>query len=83
MPSDRDDAAADTRDPALVRAQAELAQTRAQVALSITRLQREVARAVDWREWIRRKPALAVGLALGLGLMLGYSHSKTDTRGET
>jgi ElaB/YqjD/DUF883 family membrane-anchored ribosome-binding protein len=58
-------------DPALVRAEAEISSTREQVARSVLELQREIARAVDWRHWIRRKPLLAVSLAFGLGFLLG------------
>jgi ElaB/YqjD/DUF883 family membrane-anchored ribosome-binding protein len=66
-----DDRSTDSRDPALIRAEAEIAESREQVARSVTELQRELARVVDWREWIRRKPLAAVGLAFGLGLLLG------------
>lgn len=56
---------------ALLRAVAELSTTRAEVSRSLLELQRELARATDWREWIRSKPALAVSLAFGLGFLLG------------
>jgi hypothetical protein len=60
-----------SRDPALVRAEAEISSTRDRVARSVLELQRELARAVDWRQWIRRKPVLSVTLAFGLGFLLG------------
>jgi ElaB/YqjD/DUF883 family membrane-anchored ribosome-binding protein len=69
MPND--ERATDHRDPALVRAEAEIAQTREQVARSLIELQRGIARAADWREWIRRKPLAAVAVAFGLGVLLG------------
>lgn len=56
---------------ALVRAEADLARTRERVARSIIDLQRELARVVDWREWIRRGPLAAVTVAFGLGCWLG------------
>jgi ElaB/YqjD/DUF883 family membrane-anchored ribosome-binding protein len=59
------------RDSAVVQTEAEIAKTRELVARSLGELQRELARAVDWREWIRRQPVLAVGVAFGLGLLLG------------
>jgi hypothetical protein len=74
VPSDRHERVADARDPALVRAEAAIAESRRQMALSITELNREIARAVDWREWFRRKPVLALGLAFGLGVLLGRRH---------
>lgn len=58
-------------DQALVEAEAEIARSRALVARSVLELQRELSRAVDWREWIRRKPVVAVSLAFGLGVLLG------------
>lgn len=71
MHPDHDDRRAGARDPALVRAEADLARTRQQVARSITDLQREITRTIDWREWVRRKPGLAIGVAFSLGLLLG------------
>jgi hypothetical protein len=59
----------DTR--ALARAEADIHRTREKVALSVTALQREITRSVDWRQWVGRKPLLTMGLAFGLGLLLG------------
>jgi hypothetical protein len=56
---------------ALARAEADIHRTRAKVALSVTALQRELTRSLDWRQWVGRKPVLAVGLAFGIGLLLG------------
>jgi len=70
-PSDGDGRAGGPEDAALVRAVAEISSTRARVARSVLELQRELARAVDWRQWIRRKPVLAVSVAFGLGFLLG------------
>jgi hypothetical protein len=71
MRSRSDDPGVGSRDLALVRAEQDLALSRDQVARSIMELQREVARVVDWRAWIRRKPLVAVSVAFGLGLLLG------------
>jgi hypothetical protein len=65
------DQAPDPQAAALVEAEAEIARSRALVARSVLELQRELSRAVDWREWIRRKPVVAVSLAFGLGVLLG------------
>jgi ElaB/YqjD/DUF883 family membrane-anchored ribosome-binding protein len=60
------------RDPEIVRAEAEIARTREAVAQSVTALQQEISRTLDWREWVRRRPFLAVAVALGAGALLGY-----------
>ena len=60
------------RDPEIVRAEAEIARTREAVAQSVTALQQEISRTLDWREWVRRRPFLAVAVALGTGALLGY-----------
>jgi len=59
------------RDPEIVRAEAEIARTRETVALSVAALQREISRTLDWREWVRQRPMLAVALAFGAGALLG------------
>jgi hypothetical protein len=55
----------------LVRAGAELASTREGFVLSLGALEREVSRTLDWREWVRGRPGVALGLAFGLGFILG------------
>jgi hypothetical protein len=62
---------AGAHETALVRATAELSSSRDRLALSIQELRRELVRVVDWRQWIRRRPVLAVSLAFGLGFLLG------------
>jgi hypothetical protein len=59
------------RDPEIVRAEAEIARTRESVADSVLALQKEISRTLDWREWIRQRPVLAVALAFGAGALLG------------
>jgi hypothetical protein len=54
-----------------VEAEAEIAFSRELVARSVLELQRELSRAVDWREWIRRKPVVAMSVAFGLDFLLG------------
>lgn len=61
----------DGRDPELVHAEAEIARARESVAESITALQREISRTLDWRDWIRRRPILAVAAAFAVGALLG------------
>ena len=59
------------RDPEIVRAEAEIARTRETVAESVLALQKELSRTLDWREWIRQRPVLAVVVAFGAGALLG------------
>lgn len=60
-----------TRDPEIVRAEAEIARARDEVASSVAALQQEISRTLDWRDWIGRRPILAVALAFGVGALLG------------
>jgi hypothetical protein len=59
------------KDAELARASAELDHTREQFVVSMSALEGEVTRTLDWRQWVRRKPGLAVALAFGLGFLLG------------
>jgi len=59
------------KDAELSRASAELDHTREQLVVSMSALESEVTRTLDWRQWVRRKPGLAVALAFGLGFLLG------------
>ena len=63
--------ATSVRDPEIVRAEAEIARTRETVAESVLALQKEISRTLDWREWVRQRPVLAVALAFGAGALLG------------
>jgi hypothetical protein len=65
---------------ALARAEADIHRTREKVALSVTALQREITRGLDWRQWIARKSVLALGLAFGLGLLLGQHGRRESDR---
>jgi hypothetical protein len=53
------------RDPAEVRAGIERA--REQIATTAEALRHEVAVRTDWREWVRRKPALCLMGAFAVG----------------
>jgi len=68
------------RDPEILRAEAEIARTREAVALSVMALQREISRTFDWREWVRRRPVLAVAMAFGAGALLGQWRANFDPR---
>jgi hypothetical protein len=37
-------------------------------------LEHEITRALDWREWVRRRPGMALAFAFGLGFLLGRKH---------
>jgi hypothetical protein len=71
MTAAKDESGNTVRDPEIVRAEAEIARTRETVALSVMALQREISRTLDWREWVRQRPVLAVALAFGAGALLG------------
>jgi hypothetical protein len=75
------------RDPAVVRAEANVAEARERVAESMLALREEVARRTDWRGWVRRRPGLLLAAAFGLGLLLGSRgrpwHPSTATGGRS
>ncbi len=56
------------RDPAEIRA--EIERTREQIASSAEALRREVTVRTDWREWVRRRPALCLVGAFAVGLLI-------------
>jgi hypothetical protein len=58
-------------DADVVRAVAELDDARDKFSLSMSALERGVARSFDWRAWVGRKPGTALALAFGLGFFLG------------
>jgi len=71
MPDSENGQSNGERDASFSRAEAEIAETRERLALSVMALEQEITRAVDWREWIRRRPGPALGLAFGLGWLIG------------
>jgi hypothetical protein len=58
-------------DAGVARAVAELEDARDKFSLSVSALERGVARSVDWRAWVGRRPGTALALAFGLGILLG------------
>jgi hypothetical protein len=58
-------------DAGVARAVAELEDARDRFSLSVSALERGVARSVDWRAWVGRRPGTALALAFGLGILLG------------
>ncbi len=56
------------RDPAEIRA--EIERTREQISSSAEALRREVTVRTDWREWVRRRPALCLVGAFAVGLLI-------------
>jgi len=58
-------------DAGVARAVAELDDARDRFSLSMTALERGVARSFHWRAWVGRKPRTALALAFGLGVFLG------------
>ncbi len=52
-------------------ARADIDSAREKVARSVVALHREIARTMDWREWVSRNARLSIGVAFGLGLLLG------------
>ena len=67
MPADHDRGS----DAAVARAVAELEDARDKFSLSMTALERGIARSFHWRTWVGRKPGTALALAFGLGILLG------------
>ena len=58
-------------DAEVALAVAELEDARDKCSLSMTALERGVARSFHWRTWVGRKPGTALALAFGLGILLG------------
>lgn len=55
----------------LARAESDVVRARERVAQSMMALRNEVARQVDWRSWVERRPALFVAGAFAFGFWLG------------
>lgn len=64
------------KDSEVARATADLARAREEFALSMGALEHKITRSFEWREWIRRRPHLAVAVAFGLGFLLGRSQGR-------
>lgn len=55
----------------LAQAESDVERARERVAQSMMALRNEVARQVDWKSWVQRRPFAFVGGALVLGFWLG------------
>jgi hypothetical protein len=53
------------------RIREDLERTRAELAQLVQALRMEVVRTVDWREWVRRRPAAFLIGAFAVGFMVG------------
>jgi ElaB/YqjD/DUF883 family membrane-anchored ribosome-binding protein len=71
MTGPRDKLGPEDIDPEILFAEVEIARAREAVAQSITALEQEISRTLDWREWMRRRPYLAVAGAFTVGALLG------------
>jgi hypothetical protein len=49
----------------------DLERARERVVTSVQALRAEVVRAVDWREWVRRRPGTVLVAAFALGFLVG------------
>lgn len=55
----------------LLTAQSDIQRAREKFFSSAAVLEQEVERSMDWRTWVRRKPAFSLSLAFGIGFFLG------------
>jgi hypothetical protein len=55
----------------LVSAGEELVRARDRLSVSLTALEHEITRRFDWQDWVRRRPAMTLAVAFGLGFFLG------------
>lgn len=49
-----------------------IAHSRRQISDSLDQVRSEVQQAVDWRGWVEEHPWESVGLAFGVGFILGF-----------
>jgi hypothetical protein len=59
------------RSPELERAEADIERTRERVATSVMALREQVARQIDWREWVRQRPGTFLAAAFAVGFIWG------------
>ena len=52
--------------------QEEIERARDEITRSVLTLRERVDEATDWRTWVRRRPAMVMGAAFGLGMWLGW-----------
>jgi len=70
--TDRRSDDAEPRDPELARVEADIQRSREQVAGSMLALRREIARRMDWRGWVSKRPLAILGGAVAVGFLLGF-----------
>ena len=58
-------------DADISRAGADLEHAREKFVISLGAVEHEVNHALDWREWVRRSPGIALASAFALGVFLG------------
>jgi hypothetical protein len=61
----------EARDEELAYAVAALEHAREKFVLSMGAVERQVARKLDWRGWVRRRPGLLLALAFAVGVFIG------------
>ena len=71
MPSDAHGTTPAPVDEELAHLEAEIAAARERVAASAGALQRQLEQATDWRVWVGREAVVCLGLAFGVGYLLG------------
>jgi hypothetical protein len=62
------------RDPAAIRAGIERA--REEVEASVAALRTSVSETLDWRNFVRRRPGVAFGVALATGVLVARATSR-------
>lgn len=62
----------DSDDERVLRIRESMIESRQQIAESLDQIRGEVREAVDWRGWVDEHPVEAVGIAFGVGFMLGF-----------
>jgi len=62
----------ETDDERALRIRESMIESRQQIADSLDQIRVEVRDAVEWRDWVDEHPVEAVGIAFGVGFMLGF-----------
>lgn len=56
----------------VMRVRESMIDSRRQIADSLDEIRGEVREAVDWRSWVDDHPVEAVGIAFGVGFVIGF-----------